>query len=101
MATPEVKIPTPISVYGYVINPSGVPIPACKVVYSIINRPKEYDGLAIDKTYFSTFTNDSGYFEIKFLPELLVKIVIPSTGRTVTGIVPYQGPVEFTKLSLA
>jgi len=88
-----------VTVYGYVYSPSGDPVVNTKVVYSIINRPKEYSGLAIDKTYYSLFTDEQGYFEIPLFPELLVKIVIPVTGRTVTGTVPYEGRIKFSDLS--
>lgn len=89
-----------VLVTGYVLDPSGAGIPAAKVVYSIINRPKELSGIAIDKTYYSTSTDESGYFEINFIPGLLVKIVIPVTGRTALGVVPFQGPIVFTDLSV-
>lgn len=92
-------IPAPIIVNGYVITPGGAPVINTKVVYSIINRPKEFKDLAIDKTYHSVFTDEQGYFEIPLLPDILVKIVIPVTGRTITGVVPFEGPVRFTELS--
>lgn len=100
MAEPMPDLPQTVKVYGYVLTPSKAPISGAKVVYSIVNRPKEFSGIAIDKTYFTTYTNEQGYFEISFIPELLVKIVIPSTGRSVTGVVPLSGPVEFNDLSV-
>jgi hypothetical protein len=89
---------TLVTVYGYVYTPSGAPVVNTKIVYSILNRPKEYAALAIDKTYQSVFTDEEGYFEISLFPDLLVKIVIPVTGRTVTGTVPYEGRIRFSEL---
>lgn len=91
-------LPNLVTVYGNVYSPSGEPVVNTKVVYSIINRPKEYSGFAVDKTYHSVYTDEQGYFEIPFFPELLVKIVIPVTGRTVTGVVPYEGRIAFSDL---
>ncbi len=93
-------LPNLVTVYGYVLDPSSNPVINTKVVYSIINRPKEFKDVAIDKTYHSTYTDELGYFEIKFIPELLVKIVIPVTGRTAIGVVPFSGPIEFGQLYL-
>lgn len=93
-------LPNPVTVYGYILDPGGEPVVNTKVVYSIINRPKEFKGVGIDKTYHSTFTDEAGKFEIQFFPELLVKIVIPVTGRSVTGVVPYTGPISFGELNL-
>ena len=91
-------LPNKTIVFGHVLDPSYVPIPMAKVVYCIVNKPTEISGIAVDKTYHFTYTDENGYFEIEFIPDLYVKITIPSTGRTVSGVIPYQGKIQFDKL---
>lgn len=96
MATVTITLPEDdfVTVWGYVKDPFLNPIPASKIVVKVDPIPQSVNNAFIDRTEYTTLTNDEGYFELLLPGKLFITLVILDANFRISGQLPNTGIVE-------
>ena len=102
MATVTITVPDPnmVTVWGYIVYPDNKPVVASKVLVKVDPSPQAFNNSLLDRTEYTTKTDETGYFEFQLIGGLNVTIINLDSNFKRSGTLPTYGFLEATKLGM-
>jgi hypothetical protein len=98
---PEVISPTGyVKLYGELKQLDGNPFVAQKVNVQLTKTSQSKENTTFSKMTSSTLSDENGYFYFLLPGNLHVTLAIPSCNFSQSGLLPYSGQLQYTKLGL-
>lgn len=87
-----------VKLYGYIKNLLDIPQENETVYIRLAKEPQTVGHTAIYKETVEVLTDENGYFEVLLPARSYVNISIPTTGLTITKILPFEGSFTLSQL---
>jgi hypothetical protein len=96
-----VPAPDKVTIYGYVLAPSGTPLSGVAVKLTLdTTTPQMLENVAVGQDSLTIQTNELGYFELSVFGGLKITLAIDNVNFSKSGTLPATGLVSLEQLNV-